>query len=242
MSQATTIDRLLNSVPDAPANVLQHLRARPDLASKQDSHGYSLLHAAASYGHSELLRALIEEFKVDPNLKDEDGETALFNVESVDMARELVQLGVAVDARNDDRQTAAEKLDDEDEQPLVAAFLRETAAHQPAGIASSAAAHTAGVSDKTTASSDALDGTGGANGFHAPPPVPNGLDINLGTMQAGEVGEAPDPAFRRRIEELAARKDFHEEAGQRELRDLVSQAVSGITHDERGSATRRRIG
>ncbi|QIX02371.1 hypothetical protein AMS68_007888 [Peltaster fructicola] len=73
------------------------------------------------------------------------------------------------------------------------------------------------------------------------PPVPNGMDISIGTMQAGEEGDAPDPELRRRIEELAARPDFHEESGQRELRDLVSQVVSGISADERGSASRRRL-
>ena len=123
------IDRLLNLVPDSPSIVLTHLETHPHLASEQDGHGYSLVHAATSYDHLPLLRALISDYHVDPNITDEDGETALFNAETVEMARELLQLGVRLEAKNDEGQTAAEKLADEDEQPVVAAFLREAAEH-----------------------------------------------------------------------------------------------------------------
>jgi len=78
--------------------------------------------------------------------------------------------------------------------------------------------------------------------MHAPPPLPSGVQINVGTMSAGEEGEAPDPEFRRRIEELAAREDFGGEESQRELRDLVSDAVSGLTHEGQGPVSRRRLG
>jgi uncharacterized protein len=241
MAQAPSIDRLLFQVPDTPSVVLEQLRAHPQLASQQDTHGYSLVHAAASYEHVDLLKALIQEFHVDPNIKDEDGETALFNAESVEMAKELLQLGVDPELRNHEGQTAAEKLDDEDEQPLVAAFLREAAGDANAEAAASTIAQTGGAT-----SAQDVNGTVGedTDGVHPPPPLPNGLQINVGTMQADEVGDAPDPEFRRRIEELAAREDFQREEGQRELRNLVSEAVSGLRQeDEQGPATsRRRLG
>ncbi|KAK5112797.1 hypothetical protein LTR85_011131 [Meristemomyces frigidus] len=240
MAYAPTIDRLLNQVPDSPSIVLEQLRSYPGLASKQDAHGYSLVHAATSYNHIPLLTALIRDFRVDPNITDEDGETALFNAETVDVANELLQLGVKPDARNDEGQTAAEKLDDEDEQPVVAAYLRE-AAGTTAEAAASISAQTAGAN----ASSAALAGTANrdADGMHAPPPMPNGVKINVGTMQQEEAGEEPDPEFRRRIEELAAREDFEGEEGQRELRNLVQDAVLGLNHDSEGPASsRRRLG
>ncbi|KAK4957655.1 hypothetical protein LTR10_005622 [Elasticomyces elasticus] len=222
---STTIDTLLNLVPDHPDRVIAHIQSHPDVASQQDAHGYSLVHAATSYNHIDLLRALIQDFHVDPNIVDEDGETALFNAETVEMAKELLALGVNPEAKNTEGQTAAEKLDDEDEQPLVAAFLRETTTQATPDAAASVLAQT-------------------GDDLHAPPPLPNGVQIEVGTMQPDEVGGEPDPEFRRRIEELAAREDFQTEEGQRELRGLVEDAVRGVARDGdgQGSATRRRLG
>lgn len=225
MDQTPSIDRLLNLVPDSPDSVLNNLRTHPQLASQQDAHGYSLLHAATSYGHANLLKALVNDFHVDPNITDEDNETCLFNVESVDMAKEVLALGVKIDAKNSDGQTAAEKLDDEDEQPVVAAYLRNIAGGPMNG----------------SSSTDTLP-NGNSNGLHAPSPLPNGVQINMGLMQQGDEGGEPDPEFRRRIEELAARPDFEGEETQRELRDLVSQAITGLNDEGQGPATRRRMG
>lgn len=232
MAQSPTIDLLLNLVPERPSAVLQQLQLHPDLASKQDAHGYSLLHAAVSYGHKDLLKALVETYHVDPNLKDEDDETCLFNAESVEFAKEALGVGVQLDAVNADGQTAAEKLADEDEQPEVAAYLREVAR------GGEASAHDA----STATGAGALDDQ--ANGIHPPPPLPDGVQVNVGTMAPDEVGGDPDPEFRRRIEELAAREDFEGEEGQRELRNLISDAVSGMSNESQGQgpATRRRVG
>lgn len=239
MAQAPTIDRLLNLVPDSADSVLQQLRQYPELASKQDSHGYSLLHAASSYGHIDLANALVREFNVNPNMTDEDGETCLFNAEMVEVAKELVEMGVDMNLRNSEGQTAAEKLDDEDEQPMIAQFLRQAERDgSSAGSAASVVAQTGGASN----SANAQAGTVNGDEPHAFPPMPNGVQIDVGTMQADEAGETPDPEFRRRIEELAARSDFEGEAGQRELRDLISDAVSGISQEGQGAASRRRLG
>jgi hypothetical protein len=230
MSQPFTIDRLLNLVPDSPDTVIAHLRDHPNLASQQDSHGYSLLHAATSYGHLQLAQLLIKDFNVPANIADEDDETALFNAETVEMAKELLLLGVSLDAKNSEGQTAAEKLDDEDEQPAVAAFLR-----QAAGGASvdEAVAQTGVAADS--------NGTNGTDGVHAPPPLPGNFEVNVGTMDASEAGEEPNPEIRRRIEELAARPDFQTEQGQAELRELVSEILTGFGQEGQSSATRRRV-
>lgn len=234
-----TIDRLLNLVPDHPDQVLQQLQQHPALASKQDAHGYSLLHAATSYNHPHLLRALVQEYHVNSDITDEDGETALFNAETVEMAKELLSLGVKLDAINSEGQTAAEKLDDEDEQPAVATYLREVADHTTADAAASTMAQTAGAESSSVAQAGTANGD--SNRVHPPPPLPNGVKINVGTMQQDEAGAEPDPEFRRRIEELAARDDFQTEDGQRELRDLVQDAVSGLTQDEARAASRRKV-
>lgn len=238
--RAPTIDALLNLVPDNPELVLSHLGAHPDLASKQDRHGYSLIHAATSYEQSELLRTLIRDYNVDPNIADEDGETCLFNAESVEIARELIDLGVRIDVKNNDGLTAAEKLDDEDEQPRIAAFLRETL-QTPTGDRQ--VNGESGTSGNSGAPNGAL-ANGNAEEIRTVPRQPDGISVSIGTMSAEDVGGEPDPEFRSRIEELAARQDFEGEESQRELRNLISDAVSGFNDSNQGQgpATRRRVG
>ena len=235
--QPPPIDRLLQLAPDSPDSVLSYLRTHPELASKQDAHGYSLVHAATSWNQLHLLKTLIEEFKVDPNTKDEFGETCLFNVESVDFAKELLNLGVNIDVANHEGQMAADYLDDEDEAPLVAAYLREVMAEQ-SNVAASASRGQTNALETAQAAEGAV-----ADGISHLPPLPNGVQVNIGTVQADEIGEEPDPEFRRRIEELAARQDFDGEDGQRELRSLVEDAISGVGGTGgQGIATRRRVG
>lgn len=207
---------------DHPSRLLTVLRDNPSIASNQDEHGYSLLHAAASYNHLDLLRALVNEFHVDVNIKDEDGETALFVAETADCAKVLVEeLNADTTIRGDEGKTAREKITADEEFPEVAVYLM---IHEYSG---QEAPHTA-VNGAGEAASSAADIVGQA------PPLPDGLTIDVGTMGPEEIGDnAPDPEFRRRIEELAARSDFQGEEGQRELRELVTEALRGQVGDER---------
>jgi hypothetical protein len=202
---------------DNPDALLALLREQPSLASKQDDHGYSLVHAAASYNHLDLLRTLIRGFNVPVDLKDEDGETALFVVESVEAARILVEeLGLDATIKNDEGQTAREKIEEEAEWPVVAEYLAglETGA-APSGT--NGRANGTGTTTSTT-----------TNGDFVMPPAPEGLRVTVGTMDETEtIAQEPDPEFRRRIEELAARADFETPQGQAELRKLVEDAIMG---------------
>ncbi|AEO66638.1 aeaeced1-baf0-41eb-9ec7-1ee3698c1af7 [Thermothielavioides terrestris] len=198
---------------DNPQGLLALLRDNPSLAAGQDEHGYSLVHAAASYNHVDLLRALVREFGAPVDLRDEDGETALFVVETVEAARALVgELGLDAALRNADGLTAREKIEAEAEWPAVAEYLRslETEAARSAGSAGAANGKENGAVETGL------------------PPPPEGLKVTMRTMDEAEAGEQPpDPEFRRRIEELAAREDFQTPEGQAELRRLVEEAISG---------------
>lgn len=238
-----TIDRLLNLVPEHPQQVLSHLQQNSNLASAQDAHGYTLLHASVSYNQPDLLRSLVRDFSADINIRDEDHETPLFASESVDMARlVLEELGGDVSARNNEGQTAGEKMLDEAELPQVAAYIREFESRASAGTATSVAAQTAGANLSATAESGTMDrSASSSNGMIPPPPLPQGVNINMGTMTQDEEmdGGEPDPEIRRRIEELAARPDFESEEAQAELRKLVTDAIGGFTSDT-GRETKRR--
>ncbi|KAJ9204080.1 hypothetical protein DTO166G4_7528 [Paecilomyces variotii] len=207
---------------DNPTALLNLLRSNPSLASGQDEHGYSLLHAASSYGHIDLLRALVREFNVNINLTDEDAETCLFVAENVDIAKCLVEeLGVDYNHKNDEGLTAQETIENDGSFPDVAAYLREVSGNTGSG--SSAAAQP----------TDAL---------HPAPPLPPNVKVNVGTMSEAEAeADIMDPEFKRRIDELAAREDFHSESGQSQLRELVADALRGVNIETRERDQRRRL-
>ncbi|TGO65321.1 hypothetical protein BCON_0003g01170 [Botryotinia convoluta] len=194
---------------DNSPDLLPLLRSNPALASAQDEHGYSLMHAAASYSHLDLLRALVTEFDVNVDLKDEDGETALFVAETLDCAKLLVEeLHANFTIRSaEDGCNARERIEAEGEYPEVAVYLRIKELEAEGGLPASSG-------------TDAI--------VAHPPLVPKGLSVNIGTMNPEEdVGEVIDPEFKRRIDELAARDDFQTPAGQEELRKLITEAITG---------------
>ena len=195
---------------DNDPRLLPLLRANPSLASSQDEHGYSVMHAAASYNHLDLLRTLVNELHVSVDLKDEDDETALFVTETVDAAKVLVEeLHASLTARNSEGRTAREKIVEEGDFPEVAVYLRVKELE----------AQVNGTGDEAA-----------PNGVH-PPPLPEGISVNIGSMAPDEAGEVVDPEFRRRIEDLASRPDFQSEEGQRQLRELVMEALRGEVND-----------
>ncbi|PYH92116.1 hypothetical protein BO71DRAFT_451648 [Aspergillus ellipticus CBS 707.79] len=207
---------------DNPSAVLTLLQSNPAIASGQDDHGYSLLHAAASYGHIDLLRALVKEYNVDVNLLDEDGETCLFVTESLDIAKCLVEeLGVDYNRRNDEELVAWETIENDGSFPEIAAYLREVAGVSPAAPVAQSVG-------------DALNPA---------PPLPPNIQMNLGTVSEQEASagmDQVDPEFKRRIDELAAREDFHSEATQNQLRQLVMDAITGSNIETEDRDVRRR--
>ena len=210
---------------DNSPDLLPLLRSNPTLASSQDQHGYSLMHAAASYNHIDLLKTLVHEFKVDVNICDEDGETALFVVETVEAAQLLVEaLNADAEIKNEERVTAEEKIRAEGDFPTVADYLFET---------------------RTRKLNDSNGASGASNGAQHLPPLPLNVTINVDTMNATEAEGADvgavDPEFRRRIEELATREDFRGEEGQKELRNLIKDAVRDVGVDG-DRDVRRRLG
>lgn len=209
---------------DNSPDLLPLLRENPALASQQDEHGYSLVHAAASYNHLDLLRALVREFEVDVNLRDEDAETALFVVETVDAAKVLVEeLGAEVLIQGSEGYTACQKITEEGEFPEVAEYLKLKEAETTRDLL------------------NGVDGESVPNGIdnHLPPP-PEGLNISLSTVDPTEDNaDGADPEFRRRIEELAQREDFHSEEGQAALRQLIQDAVAGENLTDRNVRSRR---
>lgn len=215
-----TIDLLLTLIDSRPQAILATLSQHPHLASARDAHGYSLVHAAASYNELGVLRDLVHRYNVDVNLLDEDGETPLFAAEKVAVAKCLVEeLHADVSIRNSEGKTAEDKIgEDEGDTHEVYRYLRTLRTGTDAPPSS--------VVDP-----DAV---------HAPPPLPDGVKINMGTMDE-DAANAPDPEIRRRIEELAARPDYESDQVQTQLRELVQDVVSGMGGENDERSVRRRV-
>ena len=219
---------------DNNPNLFPLLRLNPSLASIQDEHGYSILHAAASYNHLDLLRTMVDEFHVDPNIKDEDGETPLFVVETVEATQLLVdELGADPQIRNGEGQTAEEKIQTEGDFVTVAEFLRESRIRSSSRVSGGP-----NGGHQTQAPSSVIL----QDGLQHPPPLPPNVTVNVGTMEEQPPPEGEvDPEFRARIEELASREDFQEEEGQRQLRELITDAVRGAGAEGSDRDVRRRL-
>ncbi|KAH7130592.1 hypothetical protein B0J11DRAFT_255499 [Dendryphion nanum] len=226
---APTIDLLLNLIDTRPQSILTSLSQHPELASASDAHGYSLVHASVSYAQLPVLRELIQTYNANVNILDEDGETPLFAAESVEVAQCLVEeMNADIGIQNSDGKTAEEKIaEEEGEANEVYLYLRSMREARGGDVGNRSV-----IADAVAQQTD---------GVHPPPPLPNGVKINVGTMEEEDAGDAPDPEVRRRIEELAARDDFQTEEGQRQLRELVAEVVTGMGADQAGRSVRRRV-
>ncbi|EJD49733.1 ankyrin [Auricularia subglabra TFB-10046 SS5] len=87
-----------------------------------DPNSYTPMHAAASYGHTDILEYLIQKGACgNVNITDDDGDTPLFTVESVELAQWLVAHGADHRHRNAEGLRPADHL--AEDFPVVANYL-----------------------------------------------------------------------------------------------------------------------
>jgi hypothetical protein len=226
------IDILLRLAAERPESVLKSLETDSSTAREQDRHGYSLIHAAASYGHISLMKTLVQTYNVDPNLTDVDGESPLFYAESLTVAKCLVEeLKANPSLQNHDGVSAADKIAEDGDGawvPSVVEYLR----HAAGPITGRSA---------PTARSELEADTIGAGILNRPEPLPENVQVSFGMMEQLPESAAADPEIKRRIEELAARGSLDTGEAQAELRALVTDIVGGMHAGEDREAQRMRL-
>ncbi|KAI0279736.1 ankyrin repeat-containing domain protein [Russula aff. rugulosa BPL654] len=102
--------------------LIEHHSISPNVP---DSFTYTPMHAAASYGHLDILTYLISKGG-NVNVSDEDGDTPLYTVENIETARFLVDNGADLMWRNSEGLTPAASLEEDFSQ--VADFLNSLTA------------------------------------------------------------------------------------------------------------------
>jgi len=231
MSSPSQIDIALRLVPDHADRVLSSLPTNPQLATASDTHGYTLLHAAASYGHLDLLRALVQTYKADVDIGDEDGETPLFYAERLDVVKCLIsELAADVLVTNIDGQGVIQKWEEEGE----GAWVAETVAYVKGLSSSSSFADAQQQNGGPASSQQMVEGSSASQAqllLDQPAMVPENVQVNFGTMSELPAAEAADPEIRRKIEELAQRGDLDSEKTQAELRALITEVVTGMREE-----------
>lgn len=95
-------------------------------ANDKDPNGYTPVHAAASYGHIELLSKLCTNYGGDINIQDNDGDTPLHHCEDLETVKFIVDnLNGNYQLPNNDGKTLLQVLEDEDENPEIIQYLRK---------------------------------------------------------------------------------------------------------------------
>jgi hypothetical protein len=196
--------------------VREYISGGTHTAVDKDPNGYTPIHAAASYGHIELLRYLVLEAGGDINVTDLDGDTPLHTVEDIDTAKVMVEeLDADYKIKNREGQTvggvrfvliysniiqALEKIEEEDEFPEIIQYLRSL--------------------------------VGGPVVLDDSTELPENASLRL-TYEGAAPSEDIDPEQRRRLEEIMSSENPEEG-----LRQFVQQAVhSQFGGEVNGSAS-----
>ena len=83
---------LISDGTDQRANIKFLIETENLSPNIPDPNSYTPMHASASYAHTDILEYLIS-VGGDINLRDDDGDTPLYVVESVEMARWMIDRG-----------------------------------------------------------------------------------------------------------------------------------------------------
>lgn len=169
--------------------------------NSKDPNGYTPIHAAASYGHIGLLKLLIKRGG-DINVQDSEGDAPLHHVEDIKTAKLMVEeLKADWKITNNEGQIPAEYIEEDDEFPELAQYLRSLSHDQP---------RTTSVSGDDSLAS--LPAPGNIDGHQIRYTMEN---------EAPSEEDSIDDEERRKKIELILNSENPEEA----LRDLVRSAV-----------------
>ncbi|CCD26620.1 uncharacterized protein NDAI_0I00510 [Naumovozyma dairenensis CBS 421] len=114
---------------DGKTGIVRQILTTPNTtftANSKDPNGYTPIHAAAAYGHIDLLRSLCSEFGGDINIRDNDGDTPLHHCEDYATGKVIVEeLGGNFTLTNNEGKTPLEVVEEDGESTELIQYLKE---------------------------------------------------------------------------------------------------------------------
>lgn len=180
----------------------------------RDPNGYTPVHAAAAYGHVDLLRKLCQDYSGNIDVKDNDGDTPLHHCEDAHTARVILEeLGGNLSLQNEEGKTALQSAEEDAEFPELIQYLR--------------------VKSGISADEDSL-------GIDAEQWSQFKDNIRY-TIETEPSNEDPEAIARRQILEEILRGDNPEQELQSYIREVIrSQSDNNTENDSEEPGTKRR--
>lgn len=199
---------------DLVKSLIESGRYSPNSA---DPNGFTPIHAAASYGHLDLLRYLLQNGG-NVNIQDGDGDTPLHHIENLEVAKVLIsEFNADYSIKNNEGLNVREYHIQEDEFPELIQFFSLM---------------------------DQSNGSGTSINTSSELTLPNGEVVKAFLNGDNMEAETPEMIVRRReIEAIFANTNLTEEQRDEELRNYVSSIVfenMGKLRDEENDYKRKK--
>jgi hypothetical protein len=131
--QTMSAENIWIAASDGDFARVKHFLAEGANVNAQDELGYSPIHAAVSYGHTEVIQYLLS-VGANANLTDEDGDTPLHACEVPAVATILLDAGADLESKNKEGKTPIEVAHEEEREVMVSFFATKVAGKMlPAG-------------------------------------------------------------------------------------------------------------
>lgn len=189
-------------------------------ANSADPNGFTPIHAAASYGHKDLLNYLLTTCNGNVNIQDSDGDTPLHHTEDLAIAEYLIKFfGADYKIKNNDGLNVKEYCTEEGEFPELINFYNLL---EKCG-------------DINSLQNNEMENTEDSSSASAVDAIFNGQSLKFGEADVIDDNSEETKARRQQVEQIFNDETLTEEQKNEKLKEYVIGVVSdniGVLRDE----------